>query len=41
MDVATQDRVAVYLVSSFDRPPQVYAHHHPAGWWPAAPDRPV
>ena len=30
MDVATQDRVAVFLESSFDRPPRVFAHH-PAG----------
>jgi dipeptidyl aminopeptidase/acylaminoacyl peptidase len=31
MDVAAKDRVAVYLVSSFDRPPQVYAHRPAEG----------
>jgi dipeptidyl aminopeptidase/acylaminoacyl peptidase len=30
MDVATQDRVAVFLETSFDRPPRVFAHR-PAG----------
>ncbi len=37
MDVARHDRVAVYLVSSFDRPPQVFAHR-PAGGKPHAID---
>src|SRR5204863_6499511 len=39
IDFATQDRVAAYLVSSFDRPPQVYAHRPAGGGEPHRIDR--
>ncbi|HTK77893.1 MAG TPA: S9 family peptidase [Gemmataceae bacterium] len=31
MDVAKHDRVSAYIVTSFDRPPQVYSHRPAAG----------
>jgi dipeptidyl aminopeptidase/acylaminoacyl peptidase len=31
MDVAKHDRVSAYIVTSFDRPPQVYSHRPTAG----------